>query len=152
MKRQLIIGLSALASVGMLAACSSDDDNTVADVVDANSEVCQDLGAYADSLAALEALDPATATKADYEDAIGAVKSARSDLSDSAADLVEAEVENLQAQAEDLEGALADAPDDEAVADILAAVQVQVAEVRASSAAVNTAVCTPENSADTTEG
>ena len=152
MKRQLNLGLAALVSVSMLAACGDDDDDTVSNVQEANAAFCQDLVVYGDALAAFGALDPATATKADYEAAADAVKSARGDLSDSGADLAEAEFENLETQAEDLDGALEDAPDDAAVADIVTAAQVQIAEVQASVASLNTAVCTAENSATTTQG
>jgi hypothetical protein len=38
------------------------------------------------------------------------------------------------------------------VADIVTAAQAQVAEVQASAAAVDTAICTAENSATTTDG
>ena len=43
MKRTLCLGLTALVSVSMLAARGSDDDDSVADVQDANAEFCQDL-------------------------------------------------------------------------------------------------------------
>lgn len=150
MKRQLAIGLTALVSVSMLAACGSDDDNS-SDVQGANTEFCQDLSTYTSSLASLASLDPATATKADFEDAADAVKSARVDLAESRADLVEAELDNLETQADDLDGLLADAPDDAVIADIVTAAQVQVAEVQVSAAAVDTAVCTAGNST-TSEG
>ena len=52
MKRSLCIGLTALFSVSMLAACGSDDDNSAADVQDANAAFCQDLSAYVSSLTA----------------------------------------------------------------------------------------------------
>ncbi len=150
MKRKLAIGLTALASVSMLAACSSDDDSGE-DVQEANTEFCQDLSAYGTSLTAFAALDPASATKADYDAAADAVKSARGDLAESRAELVDAELDNLEAQADDLEGLLADASDDAVVADIVTAAQTQVTEVQASAAAVNVAVCSAENST-TSEG
>jgi hypothetical protein len=152
MKRHLAIGLTALVSVSMLAACSSDDDDSTSDVQEANTAFCQDLSAYGASLTAFAALDPATATKADYDAAADTVKSARSDLAESRAELVGAELDNLETQADDLNGALADAPDDAVVADIVTAAQAQVTQIEASAAAVNTAVCTAENSAATTEG
>jgi hypothetical protein len=152
MRRQLLIGVMAFVALSMLAACgdSDDDDDTVADVSEANAEFCQDLGVYGDAVAALAALDPATATKADYDTAADAVRSARSDLSESGADLAEAEFENLEAQAEDLDGLLEDAPDDAVVADILSDAQVQAAEVGVSVATLNTAVCTVGGGSTTT--
>lgn len=150
MKRHLPLGFAVLVTVSMLAACGSDDKDTVANVQDANTKYCQNLSAYGDALSALGALDPTTATKADYEAAAGAVKSARTDLAASGADLVQAEVANLETQAEDLDGALKDASDDAVVADILTAAQAQVTEVRASVATLNTAVCATPSSTPTT--
>lgn len=151
MKRQLTIGLTALLSVSMLAACGSDDDDNGSDVQEANAEFCQDLSTYGSALAGFASLDPTVATKADFEDAADAVKSARVDLAESRADLVDAELDNLESQADDLDGALADAPDDAVIADIVTAAQVQVAEVQISAAAVDTALCTAANST-TSEG
>jgi hypothetical protein len=150
MKRQLAIGVTALISLSTLAACG-DDDDSASDVADANAAFCEDLRDYGESLTALAALDPATATKDEYDAVAEDVKSARTDLGESGADLTEAALDNLESQADDLVGVLADAPDDAVVADILAAAQTQVAEVQASAAAVNTAVCTAENS-DGTDG
>ena len=142
MKRTLCIGLTALFSVGMLAACGSDDDDSASDVADANAAFCADLTTYVASLTSFAALDPTAATKADYEAAAGEVKSARADLAASRADLVGAELDNLESQADDLDGVLADAPDDAVAATIVAEAQIQVTQLQASAAAVNTAVCT----------
>lgn len=150
MNRPLTIGLAALLSLTALAACGSDDDDAASDVQEENAEFCEDLSAYGASLAAFIALDPATATKEEYESAADAVKSARGDVAESRGELVEAELDNLETQADDLDGLLADAPDDAVVADIVTAAQTQVAQVQASAALVNTAVCTA-GSATTTE-
>ena len=150
MKRQLCIGLTALVSVSMLAACGSDDDDAASDVQDANAAFCEDLTAYVGSLTSFAALDPTAATKADYEAAADTVRSTRADLAESRADLVEEEIDLLETQADDLEGALTDAPDDAVAADVVAAAQAQVTQVQASAAAVNTAVCTAGTPADTT--
>jgi len=150
MKRQLAIGITALISVSAFTACGSDDDGGSA-VGDANSEFCEDLRAYGTALAGFVSLDPTTATKADFDDAADEVKSTRADLAESRGDLVEAQLDNLESQADDLDGALADAPDDAVIADIVTAAQVQVAELQISAAAVDTAVCTTGNST-TSEG
>ncbi len=125
----------------MLAACGSDDDSA-SDVKDANAAFCADLTTYAASLTSFASLDPTAATKDEYKAAADDVKSARADLAASRADLVGAELDNLSSQADDLDGVLADAPDDAVVADIVTAAQTQIAQVQASAAAVNTAVCT----------
>jgi chemotaxis protein histidine kinase CheA len=149
MKRHLALGLTALAASGLLVACGSDDDGS--DVQEANTEFCQDLRAYGSSLAAFVTLDPAVATKEEFEDAAEEVRSARADVAESRADLVAAELDNLETQADDLDGLLADAPDDAVIADIVTAAQVQVAQVQVSADAVDTAVCTAANSS-TSEG
>ncbi len=146
MKRPLMIGL-ALIAAGTVTACGDDDDES--DVADANSAFCDDLAAYATSLGALAALDPATATKSDYDSAADEVRSTREDMLDSAADLGEAEWENLQTQAETLVDQLQDAPDDQAVGAILEEAKPQAATVQASVATLNTAVCTTGTTATT---
>lgn len=133
-----ILVLSAL-SLGLVVACGDDDDDTVAD---ANAEFCADAAAYVSAVGSLAALDPTTATKADYDAAADEVRSTRETMIESGADLGEAEWENLQEQADELRDQLADAPDDQAVAAILAEAQPQAAEVQASAAIINTAVCT----------
>jgi hypothetical protein len=149
-KRHLACGLSVIVGVSLLVACGSDSKDSAADVQTTNTAFCKDLGTYGTALTALAALDPTTATKADYSTAADAVKAARSDLAKSGGDLVDAQVTNLESQANDLEGALKDAPDDAAVADIVTAAQTQVTEVKASIATVGTAVCTAPGSTTTT--
>ena len=146
MKRSWIIGL-ALVAVSAITACGDDDDES--DVAEANTAFCEDLGAYGRSVADLASLDPATATKSDYDSAADEVRSTREDMIDSGADLSEAEWENLQTQAETLVDQLEDASDDQAVAAILDEAQAQAATVQASVATLNTAIC---STAATTDG
>ena len=141
MRRLITVGLVGLLGVSVLAACGDDDDDDGGPVQDANAAVCDDLGTYRTALADLVALDPSTATKDDYEDAVGAVADARTDLVDSAGDLAETEWENLATQIDELGDQLTDAPDDQAVASILEEAAPQAATVQASAAALNTAVC-----------
>ncbi len=139
MKRSLMIGL-ALVAVSTFTACGDDDDDS--DVGEANTEFCADLASYGSALAALAGLDPATATRSDYDAAADEVRSTREDMVDSAEDLGEAEWENLQTQAATLVDQLQDAPDDQAVAAILDEAKPQAATVQASIATLNTAICT----------
>ena len=148
MKRALLIGCALLAST--MAACGDDDD--ASDVAEANAEFCDDLAEYANAIGTFAGLDPASASKSDYESAADEVRSTRDDMVDSAADLSEAEWENLQSQAGTLVDQLQDAPDDEAVASILEAAQPQAATVQASAATLNTAICVSEPSTSTTGG
>lgn len=133
------VGVGLLAGV-VLAGCGDDDD--ASDVVDANAQFCADLGGYGTAIGALAALDPATASKADYDSAADEVRSSREAMIESAGDLSEAEWVNLQTQVDELGGQLRDAPDDQAVQSVLAEAQAQAVAVRASVATVNTAVCT----------
>ncbi len=153
MKRLLALGLVGLFGVGTLAACGDDDDDSsVTAVQTANAAFCTDLTAYGAAIKSLAALDPTTATKADYTTAADAVKSSRETMVASAKDLSEAEWTNLQAQAETLDGQLKDAPDDATVSSIVDDFSAQVTKVQASATAVNTAVCTTGGAATTTTG
>jgi hypothetical protein len=150
--RLLALGLVGLFGVSALAACGSDDkDSTVTAVKNANAAFCTDLTAYGTAVKDLAALDPATATKADYTAAADEVKSSREALVAAGKDVSEAEWANLEAQAETLNGQLKDAPDDATVSSIVADFNTQVATVRASVAALNTAVC-PAGGTTTTTG
>ena len=124
-----VLGLAAAA----LVACGDDDDD---DVGEANAAFCDDLAAYGTAVADLAALDPATATKSDYDSAADDVRSTREDMVESAADLGEAEWANLETQVDTLRDQLQDAPDDEAVQSILDAAKPQAATVQASIANV----------------
>ena len=66
----LMFGVLGLAAVA-LVACGEDDDD---DVGEANAAFCDDLAAYGTAVADLAALDPATATKSDYDSAADDVR------------------------------------------------------------------------------
>ena len=149
MKRLLVLGVFGLSSVGALAACG-DDDDPAADAQDANAEFCQDLVAFGTAVKGLAGLDPTTATKDDYASAADEVTSSREDLASSGEDLKAKRWENLEAQLDTLEDQLKSAPDDVAVATILADAEAQVTKVQASVAGLNTAICTEGNSTATT--
>ena len=145
MRRLLMFGVLGLAAAA-LVACGDDDDD---DVGEANSAFCDDLAEYGTAVADLAALDPATATKSDYDSAADDVRSTREDMVESAADLSEAEWANLETQVDTLRDQLQDAPDDQAVQSILDAAKPQAATVQASIATLNTAVCTAGGTATT---
>ena len=134
-----MIGLGLLSVVALIA-CGDDDDES--DVAEANTAFCEDLAAYGVAVGDLAALDPATASKDDYESAADDVRSTRDDMVDSAADLSEAEWQNVQTQADTLDDQLQDAPDDQAVQSVLEERKRQAATVQASVATLNTAICT----------
>jgi hypothetical protein len=141
-KRVLALGMVGLFSLSGLAACGSDDKDTKSDVKDANAAFCSDLAEYGNDVKALAALDPATATKADYNAAADAVKSSRETLVASGKDLSQAEWTNLQTQVDALSGSLKEAPDDATVSSILTAADAQATTVQGSVATLNTAICT----------
>jgi hypothetical protein len=142
MKRSLALGCSAvLLGVAALAGCGDDDDDS-SDVADANAAFCDDLAAYGTAIGDFVALDPATATKDDYDSAADDVRTTRDDMAESAGDLSEAEWENLVSQADELRDQLRDAPDDQAVQAIVEEAVPQAVAVQASIATLNTAVCT----------
>ena len=152
MKRRLVFGIGVgLLSLVAITACGDDDDDG-GDVAEANAEFCEDLAAYGTAVGDLAALDPATASKDDYDSAADDVRSARDDMVESAADLSVAEWENLATQADTLRDQLADAPDDAAVQAIVDEARPQAATVQASIATLNTAVCTVGGATTTTGG
>ena len=115
MNRRLMLGVVGLVSVSALVACGDDDDDGASEVAEANTEFCDDLSAYGTAVGDFAALDPATATKDDYDSAAEEVRSTRDAMVESAGDLAETEWENLVTQVDTLRDQLQDAPDDEAV-------------------------------------
>ncbi len=77
MNRRLMLGVVGLVSVSALVACGPDDDDGASEVAEANTEFCDDLTAYGTAVGAFAALDPATATKDDYDSAAEEVSSSR---------------------------------------------------------------------------
>ena len=149
MNRRLVLGIAGLVSVAALVSCGDDDDES--DVSEANTEFCSDLSAYGTAVADFAALDPATATKDDYDSAADEVRSTREEMVDSGEDLAEAEWENLATQVDTLRDQLRDAPDDQAVQAIVDEAKPQAATVQASVATLNTAICSV-GGATTTSG
>lgn len=151
MRRSYMFGAGLMVLAATLATgCGDDDDD--GDVSEANAAFCEDLGEYISAVGTLAALDPATATKDDYDDAVDELGSTREDMVESAADLSEAEWENLATQVDELRDQLVDAPDDVAVQSILQDAAAQAVTVQASAAAVNSAVCGVGTATDTTGG
>lgn len=142
MNRRLMLGVVGLVSVSALVACGDDDDDGASEVAEANTEFCDDLSAYGTAVGAFAALDPATATKDDYDSAADEVRSTRDAMVESAGDLAETEWENLVTQVDTLRDQLQDAPDDEAVQAIVDEAKPQAAAVQASAAALGNAICT----------
>lgn len=151
MKRRLVLGIVSVVSVSILVACGDDDDDDASEVAEANTEFCDDLSAYGTAVADFAALDPATASKDDYESAADEVTSTREAMVDSAGDLAEEEWENLLTQVDTLRDQLTDAPDDQAVQAIVDEAKPQAQAVQASVATLNTAICTA-GGATTTSG
>ena len=149
MNRRLVLGIAGLVSVAALVSCGDDDDES--EVSEANTEFCADLSAYGTAVADFAALDPATATKDDYDSAADEVRSTREEMVDSGEDLAEAEWENLATQVDTLRDQLRDAPDDQAVQAIVDEAKPQAATVQASVATLNTAICSV-GGATTTSG
>jgi hypothetical protein len=121
----LVCGVVGLLGVTAVVACGDDDDD---DVAGANSAFCDDLAAYATAVGNLAALDPATATKSDYESAADDVRSKREDMVSTASELSKAKWKNLQKQTDKLRNQLQDAPDDQAVQSILDDAKPQAAK------------------------
>jgi len=148
MRQRSLLGLASLVGVAALVACGDDDD--VDDVAEANSEFCDDLSSYGTAVADFAGLDPATASKDDYDSTADEVRSARDDMVESAGDLAEEEWDNLLTQVDELRDQLRDAPDDQAVQAIVDEAKPQAATVQTSVATLNTAICSVGGATTTT--
>ena len=151
MNRRLLLATLGLVSVSALVSCGDDDDDA-SEVSEANTEFCGDLSEYGTAVADFAALEPATASKDDYDSAADEVRSTREDMVESAGDLVEEEWENLLTQVDTLRDQLRDAPDDQAVQSIVDEAKPQAAAVQASVATLNTAICSQGGAATTSAG
>ena len=151
MNRGLMLGIVGLIGVGALVSCGGDDDDA-SDVSEANADFCGDLSAYSTALADFAALDPATASKDDYESAADEVRSTREIMVGSAGDLAEEEWDNLLTQVDTLRDQLRDAPDDQAVQAIVDEAKPQAVTVQASVATLNTAICSVGGTTTTASG
>ena len=151
MNRLVGLGITTLVSVSTMVACGDDDDDDTSAVAEANAEFCADLSAYGNAVADFAALDPATASKDDYDASADEVRSTREAMVESAGDLAEQEWENLLTQVDTLRDQLRDAPDDQAVQTIVDEAKPQAQAVQASVATLNTAICTA-GGATTTSG
>lgn len=122
MRIRLLGVLLAAVMVGVVAACGGDDDAQG----DAISSLCSDLATLATASAQLDALDPITATKGDYQDAADEVKSALSDVVDDAKDLDEANTDALQSAVDAVGSAVDDVPDDASIQEAIQSIAPQI--------------------------
>jgi hypothetical protein len=124
--RAVVAGVLALALIG--AACDDDDETT-----DALDTVCDAEQSVAENLSALLALDPATNTTGEYQEATEALESSIEDLGDARSELGDQNVDNVSQAYDDLQSQLSeldDVPLNEAGDETVAAVQAQAAELQ----------------------
>lgn len=125
MRRAIAVGAIILAGVGGFVACGDDDESQAT----AEANLCASLESFSASVVGLQGLDLQTASQDDYEAAVQGVRDAWGAVRQDAKDVTEADSAALDSAVGDLESAVDDAPEDVPVADAVAGLQPQVAEV-----------------------
>lgn len=118
---------AAACAIALLAlAGCSDDDSPEEQATKAASQACDDLGQLKTDTAALDGLDPATATKDQIKDAYEEVRDDWDDVNDDLSELDDAKRTALQAASDDLKRAYDDLPGNTTGRQALTALQPSV--------------------------
>ena len=123
-RRPAILAIAAIAALG-IAACTPADTQSQAE-----GALCDSVTAFGDSLADLEALDPATATVDDIEAARDATQEAWDDVLAAGEDVAEADQTAVEDAWDGVVQAVDDIDTDAPIADALDPVQAAAADVR----------------------
>jgi chromosome segregation ATPase len=130
MKRGIVIFLTiAVLASAAFVACGDDDDDD--DQAGAESKVCEGIDSFQASVAALQSLDPSTASQDDYEAAVEDVRSDWDALQEDVAELEAEDQEALEEAYGDLDQAIEDAPEAEPVDDALATLSEEITAISA---------------------
>jgi hypothetical protein len=113
-----LIGLAALgtAAIVLIALLNSGNDNSQAA---AKSAFCSSVSNLGSSVSGLTALDPSSASKADYQSAVSSIESDWDAVKSAASDLGEATTSELQDGWDSFKSAVDNVPDDASVSDAL---------------------------------
>jgi prefoldin subunit 5 len=141
----IIVGLALLVGGGAVA-CGDDDDAS------AEEQYCEALDGLEASIAELTALDPATASIDQIDQARDDIQSSLEDVDAAAEDVSADRVDDLDAAYNDLEGAVDDVSSDETVPEALEQIAPEVQAVeQAFQAAVQEVDCAAVTGEGTTE-
>lgn len=129
MKRFVASGLLCAAAVLGASACSSDDTTPQEEATKAAAQLCSNLTQLRADTAKLKALNPATATKDQMQEAYKAVQTDWKNVKDSASTMRSAERDAVQSSAEDLKKAYDNLPGDTTGKDALTQLQPQIRQL-----------------------
>ncbi|MEU6986337.1 hypothetical protein ABZ946_23350 [Streptomyces sp. NPDC046324] len=140
MKRHLMAGVLGVIVVLAVTACSDDNGSASEDATKAAGELCTDISELKADNAKLKALDPASATKDQVEEAVAAIRDDWDSIKENAATMRESERTAVQDAAEDLKKSYDDLPDDTTGRDALAQLQPQIQKLDETATAAATSL------------
>jgi hypothetical protein len=109
----IIVGVAAAILVGVFAVSRKDSQ------ADAQEAFCSSLQSMESDVHALTALEPSSASKTDYQDAVDSIQSDWDDTKSDASDLASVDMSTLDSAWDDFKSAVDDVPDDASVSDAL---------------------------------
>ena len=109
----IVVGGVAAVLIGIYAVTRPESQ------ADAQASFCSSLDTLDSDVQALTALDPATASKSDYQDAVDSIESAWGDVKSSASDLASVNMSTLDSAWDSFKTSVDNVPDDASVSDAL---------------------------------
>jgi hypothetical protein len=110
----IVLGVAAAILLGIYAV--TRDENSQAN---AQASFCSSLESMESDVQALVSLDPSSASKSDYEDAVDSIQSDWDDVKSDASNLASIDMSTLDGAWDDFKSAVDDVPDDASVSDAL---------------------------------
>jgi hypothetical protein len=109
----IAVGVGAAIVIGLLANRAGESQQTAQD------NFCSSLSALESSINSLEALDPTSASKEDYQNAVSGIESDWDQVKTDAQDLAQVDMSTLDSAWDDFKSSVDDVPDDASVSDAL---------------------------------
>src|SRR5262245_35058444 len=109
----LVVGAAAAILIGIYAVTRPESQ------ADAEANFCSSLESLDSDVQALTALDPATASQSDYQDAVDSIEGAWDDVKSDASDLASVDMSTLDSSWDSFKSSVDDVPDDASVSDAL---------------------------------
>jgi hypothetical protein len=113
----VIVGAVVAIGIGIYAVTRPESQ------ADAQASFCSSLASLNSDVQALTALDPATASKSDYQNAVDSIQSSWGDVTSDASDLASVNMSTLDSAWGDFQSSIQDVPDDASVSDAMNDVQ-----------------------------
>lgn len=109
----LVVGGVAAILIGIYAVTRPESQ------ADAQANFCSSLDSLDSDVQALTALDPATASKSDYQDAVDSIQGAWDNVKTDASDLASVDMSTLDSAWDSFKSSVDDVPSDASVSDAL---------------------------------